>query len=253
MTTKWWRRKLGVTLIEIILVLAIGSMFAVLGLRMYMTYRKQADIDTVKYNVDVLFQAMTRYFQANCNTAQFNNPSSAVISISPTVLSNSGYLTQNLLRDGLADYSSGSIGQYITQFNRITVGGAAPPQRMINLSPSGTRTMGSITLWTIQVSVNLADQSSLDAMLGPLGGDCINGPGPSYVRPCSMPVPRSPGFIVWTRIPSLSSSKNNSPLWQTMPAIKQFRQMYTTDPILILLQNPVVPNQLSKQYYNCGN
>lgn len=248
MTAIGWRNNQGVTLLEVILALSISAMIVLMGFRMYMVYRKQVDVDAVKYNVDVLFQAMTRYFQANCDKPQFTSPLQPILSVSAVTLRNQGYLTQNLLQDGLLDYGPASLGQYITQFNQVRVGGTLP-QRMINISPSGSRTMGSIIMWRIQVSVNLADQTSVDAMLGPLGGDCINGAGSSYVFPCATPGGGAPRFIAWERLPSLSSSQYNSSMWQIMPTVKQFRQMYTTRPILILLQ----PGGASGQYYVCGN
>jgi hypothetical protein len=221
-------------------------MITIMGIRVYMGYRQSADVELVKYNVDVLFQAMARYFQANCDTPQFVTPAQPVVVVTPAMLRSGGYLTDTLPPVGMLDTDAAGPGPYITQFNQVRVAGNLP-QRMINISPSGALSMGSIILWRIQVSVNLVNQSAVSAMLGPLGGHCLSGLSGSAATPCAFAAGGAPQLIAWERLPSFASSKQNSPLWQTMPVVKQFKQMYTTRPILILLQTGT-----TGQYYVCG-
>jgi len=57
----------GFTIIEILLVTVIGGMIILMGIRQYYSYRFDADVTVIKYNVDALFAAMSSYFQANCS------------------------------------------------------------------------------------------------------------------------------------------------------------------------------------------
>jgi prepilin-type N-terminal cleavage/methylation domain-containing protein len=56
----------GVTLLETMLALAIGSLVLVLSLKMYRQYELDANLVQLQGNVDSLFQAMSLYYKANC-------------------------------------------------------------------------------------------------------------------------------------------------------------------------------------------
>ena len=56
----------GVTLLEAMLALGIGSIMIILSLRMYEQFQLDASLNRLQYNVDSLFQAMSLYYKANC-------------------------------------------------------------------------------------------------------------------------------------------------------------------------------------------
>src|ERR1700738_304841 len=56
----------GVTLLEVMLVLAIGSSIILMGFRLFQGYSIEQEFRQVRYDVDLLFQAMGEYHQANC-------------------------------------------------------------------------------------------------------------------------------------------------------------------------------------------
>ena len=60
------QRYLGVTLLETLLVLAIGASILVFSIKQYQYYRLDADIQEVKYNVDTIFEALAGYHKVNC-------------------------------------------------------------------------------------------------------------------------------------------------------------------------------------------
>jgi hypothetical protein len=64
---------MGATLLEIMLVLTISSSILVLGLKMYNQFQVSGYVEQVKYNVDVLLEAMTQYYHAQCSTGTLSS------------------------------------------------------------------------------------------------------------------------------------------------------------------------------------
>ena len=57
----------GITIFEVLLVLVIASLFIVMGLKQYQSYKFDANINQLEYNIDQLFGAMAGYYRANCD------------------------------------------------------------------------------------------------------------------------------------------------------------------------------------------
>ncbi len=235
----------GFTLLEVILVLAIGSALLVAGLRQYQLYRADLDLQLIQSNVDNLFQAATLYYYANCRNqwnpsggylVRFGNldprngltptdGGSATISIS--LLRSDHYLTTSLYYAPIIRSSPQGEG-YSVKFLR------KDSQRMIKLSDGNEVSGGTVVNWRIQVAAKLSDSKKGKTYASMLGADC--GPNCSY--------------LIWTRLPSLYSiAAAQSSLWIMNPTATQFTQMYTTFPIL-MLTNEVKTNE---QYYLCGS
>ena len=62
------KQQTGVSLLELLLVLAIASSIALLGIRMYQRYQVDQDAERLLYTVNTLFLGMSRYYQANCRS-----------------------------------------------------------------------------------------------------------------------------------------------------------------------------------------
>lgn len=255
----------GVTILEIILVLAISSAILLLSVKQYQSYKVDSDVNQVLYNVDQIFQAASYYYQANCRnqvspTTGMSIPGSGLLDPSnnpanPTVVQ-ADYLLQNhYLRDALPvnpivyyDPTSALMKSYVVQFNLVS----PQSQRVINLSNGGTANGGTIYVWKIQVAVRLRNPATVSQYLNLLRGNCLSHQVGAMVTPCPS-TPAAPSandtYVVFERLPSLPSAEGNSGLNATNVAVKQFNQQYTTYPILYLTSGvtPVTP-----QNYLCG-
>ncbi len=60
-------RQSGFSLIELALVLAIAAVIILIGINRYQQYRFNADIEVVKQNINLLFNALNTYYRQNCN------------------------------------------------------------------------------------------------------------------------------------------------------------------------------------------
>ncbi|MDR3478165.1 MAG: hypothetical protein P4M14_09070 [Gammaproteobacteria bacterium] len=125
----------GITLLEAMLALAIGSLVLVLSLKMYRQYELDANLAQLQGNVDSLFQAMSLYYKANCfgsydssgavstwGTLNPRNPSPPSLT-QPKVLTIAGKLqgTNRYLKDWqplnpLVNSAGGSENGYFIQF-----------------------------------------------------------------------------------------------------------------------------------------
>ncbi|MBA3661306.1 MAG: type II secretion system protein [Gammaproteobacteria bacterium] len=249
-----YKPQLGITLLEILLVMVIGASIIVLSLQQYLSYRRDADVFQLQANVDLLFQTLEKYFRANCATANFNVKNPLVyVPVTLESLMNEGYLTLSNNRmqvNPLIDSESTGQG-YILQFNQIndTLGNLP-----VRTQPNGdAKSLGSITIWQAQVAVKLNNSQLIPQYKNILGADCTSNfvSGWGYVLPCTEVAAGSTSgdYIVFTKLPSYPSSRANNNYWATTPTVKQFRQMYTTDPILNLLSG----YQSGTQYYTCGS
>ena len=94
----------GMTLLEVMLVLAIMASFVLFAINQYQQFRLEASFIDIKKNVDVLFQAMGRFYQGNCRNLSDYSIASAkgvVPTITPGALAPSpkgplDYSTSNL-------------------------------------------------------------------------------------------------------------------------------------------------------------
>ena len=60
------KQSVGVTLLEVMLVLVVATSLLILALRTYYLFRFQAQEQQIAYTVDQTFRAMTGFYQANC-------------------------------------------------------------------------------------------------------------------------------------------------------------------------------------------
>ena len=248
-----WRRQQGVTLLEVLLVIAIGAAILLLSLNQYVVFRRDADVRQVQYNVDILFQALAQYFRANCsvtgNALNRVNSSTPYVGVTLAALKQQGFLPQNLPVNPLVSYAAPLTEGYVLQFNQVT---PPYPQRRVTMSDGTTKPIGTLVLWQAQVAVNLKDPATASQYQQLLTADCLSQPfvsgSSNLVTPCSSAI--AGGTIaVWGRIPSSPGAGGNSTYWPTLPTVKQFTQMYTTDEILVLTDQ----SQTANQYFVCNN
>lgn len=249
------KRKIsGVTLIESMLVLVIGAFILMMALQLFQSYRREVEVTQLKANVDAIFQAMQRYFLANC--ADKDKPFSSEYpdnngwySITLDNLITEGYLTTKIPISPLLDYtdpnSPNNESVYVLQYNQVQ----PLPERTVE-TVFGTKKVGKIVIWKPQVAVLLKNQDTLEQYKSSLLATCLSGSGPGgTVAPCSQGTTGS--FAVFERMPSAGPSVvgYQSTYWPTMPVIAQFKQMYTTWPILVLVEMPALAD---KQYFVCN-
>lgn len=254
------KKIVGVTLIEIMLVLVIGAMILLFGFQQYASFRRDAEIRQLQNNVNTLFQGLARYYRANCMQDPFNTARPGlIVAVSYNTLVKEGFLPEKLSPNAYVQGSGADPNTaYILQFNQLQVPTTGLPQRLQKLANSTNANMGSIIIWQAQVAVNLSNIAPPSAIRGAASADCLStgttdNDGVPAVVACSGAGADTNPFAVWERLPSFPNNdvQNSSPLWQTMSTVKEFTQMYTTYPFSVLA-NPnstITPNQ----YYICGS
>lgn len=264
----------GVTLLEVLLALVIALSILFFSLQQYAYYKRDADAQRVQSTVDLLFQGLGKYFRAHCDRTllpgdtvddfrKFYAPVSKSISVQTLI--DEGYilLPNNQIPNNPLVGSGGSSPSYILQFNQYQIP-ARPtpllPMRTVDLStsPATSTGIGSQLIWQAQVSVKLQDTSIAPALLGILAGTCLSNSTANasglITTPCSSAPVGANQYVVWQRAPSFTSAGAQSDLWISMPTARQFKQMYTTDPILILTDPSAgVKPQRDAQYFTCGS
>lgn len=259
--SKQSRSQEGVTLLEVMLALAIGSSIVMLGVKHYKTVKVDSDTHQLVYNVDQIFQAAAEYYQANCRR-QVSPTTGAVVGTAGTLdpdytpaptnpysvtvasLISEGYLTAALPLNPLVN-NAGTNGGYFVQFNRVS----PDADRTVTAYTGDTVKLGRIIVWRIQVAVELRNAATAETFRQMLGADCLSGPGSNGIEPCSSGVPGN--YAVWERLPSLAVPNSNSNYWMTNAAVKQFNQLYQTLPMLYLAGLP--ESSYPQQNYLCGN
>lgn len=241
----------GVTLLEILLVLAISVAILLASIRQYQLFAFDKDVQQVQYNVNTLFQSLSGYYQANCTTQ--NTDTKLPIDIQQDLIDNR-FLTTVLPLNPLVYFSKASwMTGYVTQFNIKT----ATKYYCFGGSCDTSRPIGTIVTWIAQVAIKLPtdvakDKGAATAYLGVLGGDCLSDLEGAVVAPCEE---NSTGtaYVVWERLPSDASPETQTDYWVTNPTVNQFNNMYNTYPIEYLLQNKGEMPQNTQQYYYCGS
>ncbi len=280
------KKQIGVTILEVMLVLAIASSFIIITIRMYEQYRLQVSQAQLLGNVDQLFQAMTHYYQANCrrqldisgNIVSAGALDPLVAGSGPVVLSiNSHLLSTGFLNSWqpdnvLVDNTPAEKGYYV-QFNQAPTGtmnvyactgSGDPPSCTSNpqttaLNGIGTPTPGTsaVTVWRMQVAVKLRDPTKQTQYMLQMGASCVSTAGSSNgpVTMCENS-PGQNGYLVWERAATFVSG-NTSDLWLSEPQVKQFNMQYTNDSMQLLngsaqtWTSTTAQNQ-NTQNYLCG-
>jgi len=249
-------RQKGVTLIELLLVIIIALTFVSLGIKVYQQQEYEVELQNVKSNVDFLFVAMKNYYLANCRAIR-NSATGSVITSStgqldptvnvPPVTSivpiniNTALATPGYLEKWPLPYSVLVTNNYIVQFNLYNNSATYPnavktiyfcSNKNNCLAPTGiaTKAVNNVYLWTIQVAVQVQNSAQAAYIAGRLNADCRSSLSGSVVTPCSQS-PVLGSYLVFERLPSMASSTATtvSPLWLSIPGLKQFTEQYTND------------------------
>lgn len=261
------KSQLGVSLLEVMLVLAIGGAILFLSIQQYQSYRRDADMIQVQANVNAIFQAMGAYYRSQCYgttdpTATINpttfgalNPEGGVSLSSSfpvniqTALIDGGYLTSSALPlSPLVNASGAGTRGYVAQFNPQTVDRKVCQDTAC--TPANMATVGTIVIWKAQVAVQLQNPGEQKQYLNLLAGDCLSSSSGTTVTPCTSGG-GSGNFVVWQRLPSAANTNVKSDYWVTIPTVNQFKQMYTTIPVTQLID--ATGSGSYTQYYLCGN
>lgn len=270
---KLYRRGIiGVSLLEVMLVLVIGAGILIMTMRQYQSIRHDADVDRVLYNVDLIFQGAANYYQANCRVQidPVNGQVNGTGTLDPRYINSTGsavapanpysVTVSNLVTNGFLDaapsqnpliQNTGLNKGYMVQFNEVT----PIPDRTI-VTPTSTVKLGQIITWRIQVAVQLHTVKTAASYKNLLRADCLSTLDSSgtTVTPCSQvtSVPTAaPIYAVWERLPSFAVPGSNSNMWTTNAVNKEFTQLYETYNMLYLIGVPA--SSYPQQYYLCGS
>jgi hypothetical protein len=248
----------GVTLIEAMLVLAIGMMIVMLGFRQVSNFRYESNITTLEANVDQLFLTTAISWKSTC---AFLNGTTYT---APTSMPMPNQMGTGIFNP-LIDNSSG-MG-YVVQMNLLSI---TTPNANCSSQDCGSITPVSLTgsivqLWVIQVSALIKNASQVATLAAATGADCISSLAPDgrTVSPCT-PKPVAGNYLVWSRPPSYTSPETtNSILYASLPQIKEFNLQYTHDQMFELTQKTYIDNGssgiggaaggASQAYYTCGS
>ena len=259
------RREAGMTLLEVMLVIVIAAVMILMGLRQYQTLKVDSDIRQAKYNMDVLFNAASGYYQGNCRrerdssgamlagTATLDDPSGTVPNPFPLPIEETlraeGYLTQTYPLVRFVDAATAG-GGYVVQLNKQAV-----DDRTFISAAGKPIKVGRIIIWKIQVAMRITNPVSgrMTQYSNLLGADCQsksvdNG---ETVLPCNANPSGPYNYLVWERLPSFASPSGHSTLWPTNPTVTQFEQMYSTAPASYLAGLPA--SEYPAQNFLCGS
>ncbi len=260
---KSWRQK-GVTLLEIMLVLVIGSAIMLLAFRQYQQYEFDQNIQRIKYNVDQLFSAGNSYYQAYCSGFSVSNTNPISVSISS--LQNQNFLTAWQPINPLVDTSGNQ--SYVLQFNFqqpavSPVEGNGTLSRYITACTNYGTTSASLScstpqpiqsgtfqvyVWYELVAVKIANATParMTSYQNLLAANCISDVSGGSIAPCGSN-PTTGSYLVWESLPS-SSANTTSSSWQTLQTLSQFNTQYTHDQ-MYEFNNPTYGNS---QNYLCN-
>ena len=182
-------RSSGVTMIEAMLVLVIGSMLLVLSITQYQTYKKDSDLRMVLYNIDALALAAASYYHANCGNQSSGGgimiPGTLSPKHSPPPTPNSGfpldinndlvvngYLKNPLAFTPIVNSASPDKG-YSVQLNNIST-----PRTIMTCTGTGCTPqpvqIGTTFDWRIQIGVNFLDPKLASAAQSYLQAACLS-------------------------------------------------------------------------------
>jgi prepilin-type N-terminal cleavage/methylation domain-containing protein len=273
----------GMTLLEILLVLAIASSIIVVSIKSIQQFKLKQNLKLIQGQVDTLFQAASLYYQANCRgtydtsgrfTPGILAPTAvADIATTPVALSQDmlltdpnkagvHYLTQALVNNP-------AVSAYTVQLNPVRMPRTTYTYMNSNMSATdanktvvdarmaNTINVGNaanIIIYQIQVSASLIDPTIVATQALALGATCTSTAGNGgTVEPCSTAVQATSNtYISWVRLPSFAMHENASSLWTTIQAHKLANQQYTNDQMYELSKLNTPQTLLNAQYYLCG-
>lgn len=254
-------KQYGLTMLEVLLVLAIAGVLLVAGFRQFQSFRADADVTQVRANVDAYLQAAALYYTANCTNPwdpiaknYITNASTGTLDPTHTPAppdSGDSYkdeegtamkdiLEQNYIGHELP--ASPIAEDYVVQFNR------SDADREITISSGANKKIGTTVIWRIQVAVKLKNPSKANIYLLLLRGDCLT-------NNANDTCPNTGNqYVVFERLPSFPTLTGEamSNYWMTMPLLKQFNQLYSIYPAMYLVDTTGdIP--AGKQYFLCAS
>lgn len=280
------RHEEGVSLLEVILVLAIVGSLIILSIKQYQIMRSDQELQMIQYNVDSIFLGLAGFYKANCYgqsptgggaikpgdlyvTSSKHPQNPFPVNIQNDLI-NSGYVTNRILPANIVN-TTGSLGTngYVAQFNQITPANPKNQLRNVCIQNTGSNNaygsdssqncqknaqIGTIITWQAQVAVQLTSQAAASAptYLAQLNGDCLSTASGGIVQPCTT----SPGtgdYVVWARLPSFARQTSVSDSYEMNPIVNQFTQMYTTYPSGYLINSIGQAPNGDQQYFYCGD
>ncbi len=197
------KREQGVTLFETILVLTLGAGIVYFSINQYLSYRLAADAQQIKYNVDVITQAATGFYQANCNinttTPTVLDPATSASTVPLDIgnqLQNAGYLTQTIPLNPLVNEETGTWKGYTVRLIKTTtpryacVTGTNATGTTPASGCSVSAQVGTILNWAIQTSVVVKNPAIAQQLKNMTGATCLSslqtdGTGVSQAVNCS--------------------------------------------------------------------
>ena len=268
----------GVTLLEVMLVLAIGAMITVMGIQFYRNKQTDVQVAQLQYNVDQLFLAAQQYYVANCNghydtsnnfVAGTLNPANGSLASLTTPFPLASIVTSLVTPGFLTGWSSynplldtaAQDGGYLVQFNPVVTnsGNANTPYVLCQgtncqttLPPNlvNSTHQAAVLLWRIQIAVKMLNPAQAATYAAIMGADCVSGINGTYVNLCN-PTPTADGYLVWERAPSAISARELSTLSSSMFMLKEFNMQYTHDQMYEITGGYQAADVIPK-YYLCG-
>lgn len=266
----FYQKNSGVTLLEVLLVLAIAASLIWIGFEVYLGFKRDQDIAQIKYNVDMIFVAMKNFYQSNCGEGKALDP--AKNPVNPSFPYHSISIKEDLYPNYLNKWppigtpivdATGTDYGYVAQFNYTEsltrsytacwIDYSTTPYRQ-NCSTEPIQTSSNYRpytiLWRSQVAVKIADLSKINTYKSMLLADCISSSsdGGITVDACTG-TQTEKDYLVWEHLPSNQSPKMISPMWLQSPILKEFNLQYTHD-VMYEVNNP---DYASQQNYLCGS
>ena len=272
------------------LVLAIMASFILFGINQYQQFKTEASFMDIKQNVDVLFQAMGRYYQANCRNlsdsavaiALGKTPTDAQGDLAPglsaTITPAIDYSTPNVnysidIKTKLLAYLPNTWPTFIPQvdtsdgFNGYTTSFLfLQTTRNAYECWSFPDSKGNVTtqcgdsqpiqpnktaFWLALVAVKIANDPTGDKTKALLGA---TGASCASGVATSCDGSKTPNYLIWQQLPTKSGSNINSDLWISQAQEVMFNQQYTHDAMYELATPNYTKSDSSlDDYYLCGN
>lgn len=282
-------RQLGVTIIELMLVLVIGASLIMMGIRQFRIFSIERDAILLKANVNTIFQGMTNFYYANCDGN--TDPVTGMMTygkLNPVVTSEGTYpiiIESDLVTPGYLPTTLPTIvppnalvntkptGKgfipigYKAQFNRYTQDRkiCTKGTNVVNGANDANCTQQVVTgtslIWRAQVAVKLRQSippEQYETYRSLTGADCLSAEAPDgvSVSPCSSKAEGD--FLVWERMPSMTTpiDRATSTLSGNDPNLKQFNQLYTQYPDSTVTSSTITgrtPPTDETHYYLCGS
>lgn len=182
------KKQAGVSLLEIMLVLAIGGSLLVLGFRQYQVYKMDSDLRRVLYNVDELAVAASLYYYANCGDQR--DPSSGIMPgrLSPrhapppnvnfslninSDLVSLGYLKANAILQNPLVNNTAPGGGYSVQLNQMSSIRTVTTCSTPGCTPQPVQ-IGTAIDWKIQIGVTFNNATVASMAQAYLQASCLS-------------------------------------------------------------------------------